>query len=128
MSCIFCKIIDGEIPSKKIYEDEHVMAFHDVNPVAPVHALIIPKKHIGKVSEMDDADEQLMGKLISTAKNVAEQLEISESGFRLVFNNGKSANQTVFHIHLHLLGGRAMTWRPDNCQILNICKSIEIKG
>ncbi len=112
MSCIFCKIIDGEIPSKKIYEDEHVMAFHDVNPVAPVHALIIPKKHIGKVSELDDADEQLMGKLITTAKKVAEELELSEKGFRLVFNNGKSANQTVFHIHLHLLGGRAMTWPP----------------
>jgi histidine triad (HIT) family protein len=112
MSCIFCKIIDGEIPAKKVFEDEDVLVFHDINPVAPVHVLIIPKKHLAKIADITINDAELMGKLMLTARKVAEQLGIAESGFRLVINNGEQANQTVFHLHIHLIGGRAMTWPP----------------
>ena len=112
MSCIFCKIVEGEIPAKKVYEDEDVLVFHDINPVAPVHVLIIPKKHLAKIAEITINDAELMGKLMLTARKVAEQLGVAESGFRLVINNGESANQTVFHLHIHLIGGRAMTWPP----------------
>lgn len=112
MSCIFCKIIDGEIPAKKVFEDEDVLVFHDINPVAPVHVLIIPKKHLAKIADITINDAELMGKLMLTARKVAEQLGVAESGFRLVINNGESANQTVFHLHIHLIGGRAMTWPP----------------
>lgn len=112
MSCIFCKIINDEIPSRKVYEDEEVLAFHDVNPQAPVHVLVIPKKHIAKVSDMDGEDELLLGKLVHVSKKVADDLGILDDGFRLVINNGEKANQTVFHIHLHLIGGRRMGWPP----------------
>ncbi len=112
MSCIFCKIVEGEIPAKKVYEDEDVLVFHDINPVAPVHVLIIPKKHLAKIADITINDAELMGKLMLTARKVAEQLGVAESGFRLVINNGESANQTVFHLHIHLIGGRAMTWPP----------------
>jgi len=112
MNCIFCKIINDEIPSRKVYEDEEVLAFHDVNPQAPVHVLVIPKKHIAKVSDMDGEDEPLLGKLVHVSKKVADDLGILEDGFRLVINNGKKANQTVFHIHLHVIGGRRMGWPP----------------
>jgi histidine triad (HIT) family protein len=112
MSCIFCKIVEGEISAKKVYEDEDVLVFHDINPVAPVHVLIIPKKHLAKIADITINDAELMGKLMLTARKVAEQLGVAESGFRLVINNGESANQTVFHLHIHLIGGRAMTWPP----------------
>ena len=112
MSCIFCKIVEGEIPAKKVYEDEDVLVFHDINSVAPVHVLIIPKKHLAKIADITINDAVLMGKLMLTARKVAEQLGVAESGFRLVINNGESANQTVFHLHIHLIGGRAMTWPP----------------
>ncbi len=112
MDCIFCKIINGEIPSNKILEDDEILAFHDVSPQAPVHALVIPKRHIPKIDEMTEADEALLGKLIHSAKKVAEKLDISDKGYRLVLNNGKEANQTVFHIHVHLMGGRHFSWPP----------------
>jgi histidine triad (HIT) family protein len=112
MNCIFCKIINDEIPSRKVYEDEDILAFHDVNPQAPVHVLVIPKKHIAKVSDMDGEDELLLGKLVNVSKKVADDLGILEDGFRLVINNGKQAHQTVFHIHLHVIGGRRMGWPP----------------
>jgi histidine triad (HIT) family protein len=112
MSCIFCKIIRGEIPAKKVFEDEDVLVFYDINPVAPVHVLIIPKKHIARIADITINDAELMGKLMLTARHIAEQLGVAESGFRLVINNGEQANQTVFHLHIHLIGGRAMTWPP----------------
>ena len=112
MNCIFCKIINDEIPSRKVYEDDDVLAFHDVNPQAPVHVLVIPKRHIAKVSDMDGEDELLLGKLVHVSKKVAGDLGILDDGFRLVINNGEKANQTVFHIHLHVIGGRRMGWPP----------------
>lgn len=112
MNCLFCKIINNEIPSRKVYEDDDVLAFHDVNPQAPVHVLIIPKKHIAKISDMNDGDELLLGKLVHVSKKVAGDLGILDDGFRLVINNGEQANQTVFHIHLHVIGGRRMGWPP----------------
>ena len=110
--CLFCKIAAGDIPSEMVYQDDEVVAFKDIRPQAPVHILIIPRKHIAKVAEMEAGDQPLMGKLIYTATRLAREMNISEDGFRLVFNNGENAGQEVFHIHLHLLGGRSMQWPP----------------
>lgn len=110
--CIFCKIVAGEIPSQKVFEDEEVLAFHDISPQAPVHVLIIPKQHIARVADMTEAEEPLMGKLIHTAAQLARQLNVSDSGYRLVLNTGPDANQTVPHVHVHLIGGRVMGWPP----------------
>ncbi|MFC1808915.1 histidine triad nucleotide-binding protein [Candidatus Omnitrophota bacterium] len=110
--CLFCKIIKGDIPSKIEYEDENVFAFHDINPQAPTHILIIPKEHIAKIADISDKQECLIGKLVHAAKKIAEKKGISEGGYRLVFNNGSMAGQEVYHIHLHLLGGRNLTWPP----------------
>jgi len=99
MECIFCKIVDGQIPADLISQ-------------APTHVLIIPKKHIEKISDLNEEDEGLVGKMVLVAKKIAEDEGISESGFRLVFNNNKDAGQEVFHIHLHLLGGRKFSWPP----------------
>ena len=112
MSCIFCKIISGEFSSKIAYEDEDIFAFHDINPVAPVHVLIVPKTHIAKVSDTKAEHTLLMGKLVNAARHIATDLNLAESGYRLVINNGESASQSVFHVHLHLLGGRSFTWPP----------------
>ncbi len=108
--CIFCKIIHGEIPAQKIYEDTEVMAFQDLNPQAPHHFLVIPKKHITGPSDISDADEPLIGKVMRTGAQVARQNGLDD--FRFVINNGAEAGQTVFHLHLHVLGGRAMSWPP----------------
>jgi histidine triad (HIT) family protein len=108
---IFDKIKSKEIPAKIVYEDEHVLAFHDVNPQAPVHLLIIPKKHIARISESEGRETSLLGSMILCAKELARQKQV-EDGFRLVFNNGAKAGQSVFHIHLHLLAGRSMKWPP----------------
>ncbi len=115
--CIFCKIVRGEIPSKKVYEDELVYAFHDINPVAPVHILVIPKKHIKGIHWAQEEDESLIGHLFTVARRVAKELGVApdenlKGGYRLVFNVGEGAGQTVFHLHLHLLGGRSFTWPP----------------
>ncbi len=110
--CLFCKIRDGEIQGDIVFEDDDVLAFNDVNPQAPVHVLIIPKKHISTVNDMSAEDELLMGKLFSTAKNIASQKAVSEDGYRLVVNSNEQAGQSVFHIHMHLLAGRNMTWPP----------------
>jgi histidine triad (HIT) family protein len=107
--CIFCGIAAGEIPSDKVYEDEYVYAFRDLNPQAPEHILIIPRKHIDRVENVTEADRELMGRLIVAAKDIAEELGLKK-GFRLVFNNGPAAGQEVEHIHLHLMGGRKFTW------------------
>ena len=111
--CIFCKIASGEIKSDVVYSDELVTAFRDLNPQAPVHVLIIPNKHIGSVKEFDSSDRELAAHiLVDVAPKLAKQLGIDESGFRIVINTGDEGGQTVGHLHVHLLGGRNMTWPP----------------
>jgi histidine triad (HIT) family protein len=110
-NCIFCKIIDGQISSDKVYDDDHMIAFRDINPQAPTHIVIVPRKHIPYIADMGDSDEPLIGHLIHTATKIAQQ-EGLDQGYRIVVNNGEQAGQTVFHIHFHLLGGRAMSWPP----------------
>ena len=108
--CLFCKIIKGEIPSDKVYEDDAIYAFRDIHPQAPVHFLVVPKKHIGGPAQIAEEDDQLIGRVIRIAGELADKEGIGD--YRLVFNNGEGAGQTVFHIHMHVLGGRAMTWPP----------------
>ena len=106
--CLFCKIIKGDIPSTSVYRDEQAYAFHDINPAAPTHILIVPTKHIDSINFMINDDEQTVGHLFSVAKQIAAQEGIEEAGYRLVVNTNAGAGQTVFHIHLHLLGGRPL--------------------
>lgn len=108
--CIFCKIGSGEIPSKKIYEDDLCVAFYDIAPAAPVHALVIPKQHIPSILAADD--EGLLGHLLSVARNVARESGLADDGFRLVINTGENGGQTVHHLHIHILGGRSLAWPP----------------
>jgi histidine triad (HIT) family protein len=110
-NCLFCKIINGDIPANKLYEDDDVVAFWDIAPQAPKHFLVIPRKHIAGPGAMDGEDEQLIGKVLRTGARLAKENGIGD-GFRVVFNNGADAGQTVFHIHMHVLGGRKMTWPP----------------
>jgi len=110
--CLFCKIIAGEIPSEKAYEDENVYAFRDIIPVAPLHVLIIPKKHISTINDLETSDAETMGNLFLAAKTIAKQEGYDEAGYRTVMNCGEAAGQTVFHVHLHLLAGRELTWPP----------------
>ena len=112
MSCLFCKIINKEIPSKIVYEDEHVLAFEDLTPQAPVHILVVPKKHISTSLDIEEEDNELIGRMFRAANAIAKEKGIAEKGFRAVMNCNREAGQTVFHIHLHLLGGRAMHWPP----------------
>ncbi|MFA6096561.1 MAG: histidine triad nucleotide-binding protein [Candidatus Paceibacterota bacterium] len=105
MDCIFCKISKKEIPANVVFENEDIIAFKDINPVAPVHVLVIPKKHIESVVDVKDSDEALMGKMIIAAKKIAEQMKISESGYKLLVRVGKNGGQEIGHIHMHLLGG-----------------------
>ena len=112
VDCLFCKIIDGDIPGDIVYETDSVLAFNDINPTAPVHVLIIPKEHIATLNDLEEKDTQTIGELILAAKKIASDKGISESGYRTVFNCNKDAQQTVFHIHLHLIAGRQMTWPP----------------
>ncbi|XOF33045.1 MAG: histidine triad nucleotide-binding protein [Candidatus Electrothrix sp. YB6] len=109
-NCLFCKIIRGEIPSDKLFEDDEVLAFRDIAPAAPVHFLVIPKKHISGPSAVTEKDEQLIGRLMRIGTQVAQQEGIEQ--FRLVLNNGAEAGQTVFHLHLHVIGGRSLNWPP----------------
>ncbi len=106
--CIFCKIITGDIPSTNVFRDEQVSAFRDLNPAAPTHILLVPNKHIDSINTLAIDDEQLMGHLFTTAKQLAAQEGIAEGGYRLIINTNAHAGQTVFHIHLHLLGGAPM--------------------
>jgi histidine triad (HIT) family protein len=112
MNCLFCKIIQQEIPASVVYEDDNILAFEDVNPQAPVHILVIPKKHIATVLEIPTEDNELIGQMYQVASSIAKDRKIADNGFRLVMNCNSDAGQTVFHIHLHLLGGRPMTWPP----------------
>ena len=110
MDCLFCKISAGQIPSKVVLQDDEMFAFEDINPQAPVHVLVVPKRH---VSGLDDAgDRALLGRLLETATRVAKKKGIVESGYRVVANSGREGGQTVFHLHVHVLGGRQMTWPP----------------
>lgn len=109
---LFCRIVEKEIPADIVYEDDEVLAFRDIRPQAPVHILIIPKKHIPKVADATEADADLLGKLVLAANKIAAQEGVSEDGYRLVFNNGPNSGQEVYHIHLHLLGGRKFGWPP----------------
>ena len=104
-NCLFCKIIKGEIPSNKVYEDEFVYAFRDINPVAPVHILIVPKEHICCANKLENEHKELIGHIILTAKKIAETEGVADSGYRIVNNCGENAGQTVFHLHFHLIAG-----------------------
>lgn len=110
--CIFCNIAAGRAPAELLHEDEMAVAFRDIHPQAPVHVLIIPRRHLPAISFMDEDDRQLVGHLHWVAKQLAEQLGVAESGYRLVINVGRDANQTVSHLHLHLLAGRSLGWPP----------------
>lgn len=112
MDCIFCKIVEKKIPSKVVYEDDLALAFEDVSPQAPVHTLIVPKKHIADIQSITEKDRDLIGHLFFVAKTIAAEKKLDKNGYRLVINNGPGAGQTVFHIHLHLLSGRALAWPP----------------
>ena len=110
--CVFCKIVGGEIPAKKVYEDEQVLAFHDIKPQAPLHLLIIPKKHIPSIMEATAEDAALLGQLLFKAQEIAQNNGCAEKGARFVINCKSDGGQTVDHIHCHVLGGRFMTWPP----------------
>jgi histidine triad (HIT) family protein len=110
--CLFCRIANGEIPAKKILDDDDAVAFHDINPQAPTHILVIPRRHIASLDDMTEADAAAIGKTVLRATEIARSLRLQDDGYRLVVNNGEGAGQTVFHIHFHLLGGRRFTWPP----------------
>ncbi len=112
MSCLFCEIAAGRIPSKKAYEDDAVLAFHDINPQAPTHVLVIPKKHVTSLVDLGPGDDALVGSLVRRARDLAREMGLTERGFRVVFNCGPDAGYSVYHIHLHLLGGRKLGWPP----------------
>jgi histidine triad (HIT) family protein len=110
--CIFCKIAAGQVPATKVHEDERCLAIRDLNPQAPVHVLVIPREHVATINDLTAAHEPMAGHLLRVGAKVARELGLAESGYRLVFNTNADAGQTVFHIHLHVLGGRAMGWPP----------------
>lgn len=112
MSCLFCKIIAGEIPSTKVYEDERLFAFADINPQAPMHVLVVPRKHIPTVNDLTAEEDGLVGAMVRAAAAIAKQKGYDGPGYRTVFNCNAQAGQTVFHIHLHVLGGRSLGWPP----------------
>ena len=110
--CIFCKIVEKAIPSKIVYEDDEILAFHDINPEAPVHVIVIPKDHIESMSKVEEEHKSLLGHILLKIKTIAEELGLTEDGYRIVNNCGKLGGQTVFHLHFHLMGGRALQWPP----------------
>ncbi|MGE3274710.1 MAG: histidine triad nucleotide-binding protein [Vicinamibacterales bacterium] len=112
MSCLFCKIVAGEIPASKVYEDEELLAFNDISPQAPTHVLIVPKQHVPTLNDLTAGHDALVGQMLRRAAAIAKERGIDGPGYRTVFNCNGQAGQTVFHLHLHLLGGRAMTWPP----------------
>lgn len=110
--CLFCRIISGEIPAKKIFEDDQVVAFNDINPQSPVHVLVIPRKHIASLDDLNEEDAGAIGMTLVRVAEIARGLQLSGQGYRVVANHGEDAGQTVFHIHFHLLGGRNLSWPP----------------
>lgn len=111
-NCLFCKIASGRIPANIVHETEHVLAFRDINPQAPTHVLIIPMRHIATINDLDDGDAELVGRLLTAARDIARQEGTDAAGYRVTMNCNKAAGQTVFHLHLHLLGGRNFSWPP----------------
>ena len=111
-NCLFCKIVNSEIPAEIVYENERILAFNDINPQAPVHILLIPKIHIATLNDLQKHDQKLLGELIYNASIIAKSLNIAEEGYRTGFNCNSAGGQTVYHIHLHLLGGREFSWPP----------------
>jgi len=111
-NCLFCKIIAGEIPASKVYEDDRLIAFNDINPQAPMHVLVVPKRHVATLNDLTAADDDLVGAMVRAGALIAKERGFDGPGYRTVFNCNAQAGQTVFHIHLHLLGGRTMTWPP----------------
>lgn len=112
MNCLFCQIVNREIHASIVYEDEHVLAFNDINPEGPTHVLLVPKRHIATLSDLTPEDDAIVGELVRRAAAIAEKRGIAAGGFRTVFNTNRDAGQTIFHIHLHLIGGRPMHWPP----------------
>ena len=110
--CLFCKIIARQIPASIVYEDDHLLAFNDINPQASTHVLVVPKRHIATLNDLQAGDDGLVGEIVRRAAAIAHERGLSKGGFRTVFNTNRDAGQTVFHIHLHLLGGRPMAWPP----------------
>jgi histidine triad (HIT) family protein len=110
--CLFCKIVAREIPGSIVFEDDHVLAFDDINPQAPTHVLLVPKRHIASLNDLTPGDDQIVGELARRAAAIAKERGIADKGYRTVLNTNRDAGQTVFHIHMHLLGGRAMQWPP----------------
>ena len=111
--CLFCKIAAGELPSTEVYSDDTYYAFRDINPATPVHILIVPRKHIARIDEASEEDAEVIGTLFLKANEIARSEGIAETGFRLIINCGLQAGQSVFHIHLHIMGGRPMAWPPS---------------
>jgi histidine triad (HIT) family protein len=111
-NCLFCRIASGDIPAKKIHEDDHSVAFEDINPQAPTHVLVIPKKHITSLDDMTEDDAGVIGRTMVSVAALARRLHLASDGYRVVVNNGPGAGQTVYHIHFHLLGGRMFGWPP----------------
>ena len=111
-SCIFCRIVAGELPAVLVHQDREVVAFRDIDPRAPVHILVVPRQHIASIANMGDADGSIIGRLFVVARTVAADAGLAESGYRLVINSGPDAGQTVDHVHLHVLGGRPLKWPP----------------
>lgn len=112
MSCLFCMIASGDIPSTKMYEDEELLAFRDIDPKAPTHILIIPKRHIPSVNALEVADTDLIGRMVRVLQELAKEEGVADSGYRIVVNTNADGGQTVAHLHFHLLGGRGLTWPP----------------
>jgi histidine triad (HIT) family protein len=110
--CLFCRIVQRQIPASIVYEDERVLAFNDINPQAPTHVLVIPKRHVASLDELGAADDAIVGELVRRAAAIARERGITAGGYRTVFNTNRDAGQTVFHVHLHLIGGRTMSWPP----------------
>ncbi len=111
-SCLFCRIVTREIPAEIVHENDHVIAFRDVRPVAPTHVLVIPKRHLEAVREAQDSDAELLGQVMLGARDAARALGLVSGGYRVVMNNGEDAGQTVFHLHAHVIGGRTLAWPP----------------
>ena len=112
MACVFCEIAEGRIPARTVFSDERLVAFHDASPQAPTHVLVIPRRHVTSLLDLEPGDDALAGAMVRKARDLARELGLGERGFRLVFNCGEDAGYSVYHVHLHLLGGRRLGWPP----------------
>lgn len=124
MDCVFCKIVNGEIPSKKIYEDDLVYAFHDINPVTPVHFLVIPKEHISGANDIDESNSQIVAHIFEVIAKLAKEFDIDKSGYRIVNNCGEDGGQTVHHMHFHVLGKKNLAGHKNIVILLELCYTI----